>query len=59
VGGGDGNQCLCQSGLHRTPDGRIYGGDFIEGPFVELGGEVYLKIETLAAEEWIVIPFPV
>jgi hypothetical protein len=56
LGGGDGNQCLCQSGLHRTPDGKIYGGDYFDGPFVVLDGTLFLKVEQIAPEEWIVIP---
>ncbi len=58
VGGGDGNPCLCQSGLHPTPEIRIYGGDFFDSPIVVLNGDAYLKIQTLADEEWIVIPLP-
>jgi hypothetical protein len=46
LGSGDGNPCLCQSGLHKTPEGRRYGniGDY----FVPPG-------PPLALEEWVAI----
>lgn len=60
LGGGEGNPCKCQSGLHPTPNGRTYGGDIttIDGDqFVTLGGTSYLLLEPpMAAEEWFAIP---
>jgi len=62
VGGGDGNPCLCQSGLHPTPEGRTYG-DIITlngDQFVELGGELYILLPPppFALEEWMAMPIP-
>jgi hypothetical protein len=62
LGGGDGNMCMCQSGLHPTPERKRYGGDIITiGPlqFVVLDGTSYLLVDQTSGEEWIAIPFPV
>lgn len=59
LGGGEGNPCKCQSGLHPTPNGRTYGGDIItidDNQFVMLDGTLYLLVMPMAAEEWAAIP---
>jgi hypothetical protein len=47
LGNGDGNPCLCQSGLHPTPEGRTYGNI-----------EDYFRFGQVALEEWLAIYLP-
>jgi hypothetical protein len=47
LGNGDGNPCLCQSGLHDTPEGRTYG-----------NWEDYDILGPIGPEEWIAIYSP-
>jgi hypothetical protein len=62
VGGGDGNTCLCQSGLHPTPEGRTYGGDLVDLNGDDIpdlllpDGRMYIVVAPMAAEEWGAIP---
>jgi hypothetical protein len=61
LGDGNGNPCLCQAGLHQTPEGRIYGGDIIttdDGQFVNLDGTLYVVVMQINGEEWAVMPIP-
>lgn len=61
LGDGNGNPCLCQSGLHPTPESRIYGGEIIAddgGQFVNLDGALYVVVMQINGEEWAVMPIP-
>jgi hypothetical protein len=59
LGGGEGNPCMCQSGLKPTPNGRTYGG-YINSLFdvIDLGGLPYLVVSQIGGEEWIAVPLP-
>ena len=60
LGGGDGNPCKCQSGLHdkEGKEKRTYGGEYIDGiPPRILSDEVtYVIVNEMAPEEWMAIP---
>ncbi len=59
VGGGDGNTCVCQPGLHPTPEGRVYGGDIMTdgiGDYVDLDGTEYYLGLPIGGEEWLAAP---
>ncbi|UCD96412.1 MAG: hypothetical protein JSV35_07990 [Candidatus Bathyarchaeota archaeon] len=59
LGDGEGNPCLCQAGLHPTPEGRMHGGNIItsnEAEFVVIGGSMYMLVMQLNGEEWVVVP---